>query len=111
MVHQNHEDEKKSSDFFAVGEVHQQVEGRLTPPFEVRLSASLLLVEVLTNLSDLAIEKGGTATLRLCRGGPFDIQIWEIWDITDNPGVANGGSSTAVFRIRSNRHGLRLIGG
>ena len=26
MVHQNHEDEKKSSDFFAVGEVHQHLD-------------------------------------------------------------------------------------
>jgi hypothetical protein len=34
MVHQNHEDEKNSSEFFEKARmVHQNSEGRLTPPF------------------------------------------------------------------------------
>jgi len=48
-VRKNLEHEKNSSEFFAV-------EGRLMPPFEVRLSASLLIVEVFETSPILLIE-------------------------------------------------------
>jgi hypothetical protein len=67
VVLQNHEDEKISSEFFAV-------EGRLRPPFEVRLSASLLIVEVFETSPILLIEV--LMNLFRCLGAPVDISVY-----------------------------------